>query len=76
MLIKLVIQLGNLLSLLSSLSKKLFLPVLGVSEDACLFSIVKNSMPFSYAARFARSVLMSDCLPQMSDNRCRGGRHA
>jgi hypothetical protein len=36
----------------------------------------KNYIPFSYAARFARSVLMCDCLPQMSDNRRRGGRHS
>jgi hypothetical protein len=48
----------------------------GVSEDACLFSAVKNSMPFSYAARFAGSVLMCDCLPQMSDNMRQGGRCA
>jgi hypothetical protein len=30
------------LLLLSSLSEKLCLPVLGVSEDACLFSVVKK----------------------------------
>jgi hypothetical protein len=36
----------------------------------------KNSIPFSYAARFARSVVMCDCLPQMLDNMRRGGRHA
>jgi hypothetical protein len=36
----------------------------------------KNSIPFSYAERFARSVLLCDCLPQMSDNRRRGGRRA
>jgi hypothetical protein len=51
------------------------LAVLGVSEDACSFSVEKNSIPFSYAGRFARLVLMCDCLPQMSDHRCRGGRH-
>jgi hypothetical protein len=62
------------LSLLSSLSEELFLPVLGVSEDAFLFSVVKNSIPFSYATRFARSVLMCGCLPQMSDHKRRGGR--
>jgi hypothetical protein len=45
--------------------------VLGVSEDTCLLSVVKNSMPFSYAAR---SVLMCDYLRQMSDQRRRGGR--
>jgi hypothetical protein len=36
----------------------------------------KNSILFSYASRFARSVLMCDCILQMSDNRPRGGRHA
>jgi hypothetical protein len=30
------------LSLLSSLSEELFLPVLGVSEDACLFNVVEE----------------------------------
>jgi hypothetical protein len=50
--------------------------VLRVNEDACLFSVVKNSIPFSYAERFARSVLMCDCLLQMSDYRRKGGRRA
>jgi hypothetical protein len=36
----------------------------------------ENSILFSYAARFARSVLMFDCILQMSDNRRRGGRRA
>jgi hypothetical protein len=36
----------------------------------------KDSILFSYAARFARSVLMCDCILQMSDNRRRGGRRA
>jgi hypothetical protein len=36
----------------------------------------KNSMLFSYAARFARSVLMCDSIPQMSDNMRRGGKRA
>jgi hypothetical protein len=36
----------------------------------------KDSILFSYAAMFARSVLMCDCILQMSDNRRRGGRHA
>jgi hypothetical protein len=36
----------------------------------------KNSILFSYAARFARSVLMCDCILQMSENRRRGGRRA
>jgi hypothetical protein len=36
----------------------------------------KNSILFYYAARFAKSVLMCDCIPQMSDNRRRGGRRA
>jgi hypothetical protein len=61
-------------SLLSYLSEKLCLTVLGVSEVACSFSVVKDSIPFSYAERFARLVLMCDCFPQMSDHRRRGGR--
>jgi hypothetical protein len=36
----------------------------------------KNSILFSYAARFAGSVLMCDYIPQMSDNRRKGGRCA
>jgi hypothetical protein len=36
----------------------------------------KNSILFSYAASFVRSVLMCDCILQMSDNRRRGGRRA
>jgi hypothetical protein len=38
--------------------------------------LLKNSMLFSYAARFARSVLMCGCILQMSENRHRGGRRA
>jgi hypothetical protein len=36
----------------------------------------KNSVLFSYVARFARLVLMCDCIQQMSENRHRGGRRA
>jgi hypothetical protein len=36
----------------------------------------KNSILFSCAARFARSVLMCDCILQMSENRRRGGKRA
>jgi hypothetical protein len=50
--------------------------VLGISEDARLFSVVENSILFSYAARLARSVLMCGCILQMSENRRRGGRRA
>jgi hypothetical protein len=42
-----------------------------------IYSVLwKNSILFSYAARFARLVLMCDCILQMSDNRRRGGRRA
>ena len=54
---------------LSSLSEKLCWSVLEISEDAHLFSVVENSILFSYAARFARSVLMCGCILQMSENR-------
>jgi hypothetical protein len=50
--------------------------VLEISEDAHLFSVVENSILFSYAARFARSVLMCGCILQISENRRRGGRRA
>jgi hypothetical protein len=41
-----------------------------------IYSVLwKNSILFSYATSFARSVLMDDCILQMSDNRRRGGRH-
>jgi hypothetical protein len=61
---------------LSSLSEKLCWSVLEISEDAHLFSVVENSILFSYATRLARSVLMCGCILQMSENRRRGGRHA
>jgi hypothetical protein len=38
--------------------------------------LLRNSILFSYAARFARSVLMCGCILQMSENRRRGGRRA
>jgi hypothetical protein len=50
--------------------------VLEISEDARLFSVMENSMLFSYAARFARSVLTCGCILQMSENGRRGGRRA
>jgi hypothetical protein len=52
------------------------LPVLGVSEDAYLFSIVEGFYTLFLCCKFARSVLMCDCILQMSDNRRRGGRRA
>jgi hypothetical protein len=41
-----------------------------------MFSVMENSILFSYAARFARLVLMCDCILQMFENRHRGGRRA
>jgi hypothetical protein len=42
-----------------------------------IYSVLwKDSILFPYAARFARSVLMCDCILQMLDNRRRGGRRA
>jgi hypothetical protein len=38
--------------------------------------LLKDSILFSYAARFARSVLMCGCILQMPENRRRGGRRA
>jgi hypothetical protein len=61
---------------LSSLSEKLCWSVLEISEDAHLLGVVKNSILFSYVARFARLALMCGCIMQMSENRRRGGRRA
>jgi hypothetical protein len=38
--------------------------------------LLEDSILLSYAARFARSVLMCGCILQMSENRRRGGRRA
>jgi hypothetical protein len=53
---------GKLFIPLSSLFEKLCWSVLAISEDVHLFSVVENSILFSYAARFARSVLMCGCI--------------
>jgi hypothetical protein len=68
--------LGSPFVLLSSLSEKLCLPVLEVSEDAHLFSIVEEFYTLFLMCKLARSVLMCGCILQMSDNRRRGGRRA
>jgi hypothetical protein len=61
---------------LSSLSEKLCLPVLEISEDVHLFSIVEGFYTLFLCCNLARSVLICDCILQMSENRRRGGRHA
>jgi hypothetical protein len=58
---------------LSSLSEKLCWSVLDISEDVHLFSVVENSILFSYAARL---VLMCGCIMQMLENKRRGERRA
>jgi hypothetical protein len=66
---------------------KPFIPLSSLSEKLCGLCwrsvkmlicsvLLKNSILFSYAARFARSVLMCGCILQMSENRRRGGRRA
>jgi hypothetical protein len=50
--------------------------VLGISEEVHLFSIVEEFYTLFLCYKFARSVLMCDCILQMSDNRRRGGRRA
>jgi hypothetical protein len=65
---------------------KTFIPLSSLSEKLCdlcwrsvkmlICLLLKNSILFSYAARFARSVLMCGCILQMSENRRRGGRRA
>jgi hypothetical protein len=69
----------------SYLVGKPFIPLSSLSEKLCglcwrsvkmliCSGSLKNSMLFSYAARFARSVLIYGCILQMSENRRRGGR--
>jgi hypothetical protein len=71
----------------SYLVGKPFIPLSFLSEKLCGLCwrsvkmltcsvLLKNSILFSYAARFARSVLMCGCILQMSENRRRGGRRA
>jgi hypothetical protein len=61
---------------------KPFIPLSSLSEKLCGLCwrsvemlicsvLLKNSILFSYAARFARSVLMCGCILQMSENRRR-----
>jgi hypothetical protein len=71
----------------SYLVGKPFIPIYSLSEKLCSLcwrsvkmlicsGLLKNSMLFSYAVRFARSILMGGCILQMSENRRRGGRRA
>jgi hypothetical protein len=68
--------LGSLFIPLSSLSEKLRLPMLEVSKDVHLFSIVEEFYTLFLCCKLARSVLICDCILQMSENRRRGGRRA
>jgi hypothetical protein len=68
--------LGSLFIQLSSLSEKLCLPMLEVSEDVYQFSIVEKFYTLFLCCKLARSVLICDCILQMSKNRRRGGRRA
>jgi hypothetical protein len=71
----------------SYLVGKPFIPLSSLSEKLCglcwrlvkmlIYSVLlKNYILFSYAARFARSVMMCGCILQMLENRRRGGRRA
>jgi hypothetical protein len=62
MLIKLVILLESPFVLLSSLSEKLCLPVLEVSEDGHLFSTVEGFYTLFLCCKLVRSVLICDCI--------------
>ena len=66
---------------------KPFIPLSSLSEKLCGLCwrsvkmlicsvLLKDSILFPYAARFARSVLMCGRILQMSENRRRGGRRA
>jgi hypothetical protein len=61
---------------LSSLSEKLCGLCWGSVKMLICSVLLKDSILSSYAARFARSVLMCRCILQMSENRRRGGRRA
>jgi hypothetical protein len=50
--------------------------VLEISEDVHLFSVEEEFYTLFLCCKFARSVLICDCILQMSENRRRGGRHA
>jgi hypothetical protein len=54
----------------------LCLPMLEVSEDVLLFSVVEGFYTLFLCYKLARSVLICDCILQMSENRRRGGRRA
>jgi hypothetical protein len=61
---------------LSSLPENLCLPMLEISEDVHLFSVVEGFYTLLLCCKLARSVLMCDCILQMLENRRRGGRRA
>jgi hypothetical protein len=50
--------------------------MLEVSEDVYQFSIVEKFYTLFLCCKLARSVLICDCILQMSKNRRRGGRRA
>jgi hypothetical protein len=76
MLMELAILLGSLFIPLSFLSEKLCWSVLEISEDVQLFSIVEGFSTLFLCCMLAKSVLICDCILQMSENRRRGGMRA
>jgi hypothetical protein len=68
--------LGSLSIPLFFLSEKLCWSVLEISEGVHLFSMVEGFYTLFLCCKLARSVLICDCILQMSENRCRGGRRA
>jgi hypothetical protein len=68
--------LGSLFIQLSFLSEKLCWFVLEISEDVDLFSVVEEFYTLFLCFKLARSVLMCDCILQMSENRRSEGRCA
>jgi hypothetical protein len=48
--------------------------VLEISEDVHLFSVAEGFYTLFLCCKLARSVLMCDCIMQMSENRRKGGR--
>jgi hypothetical protein len=50
--------------------------VLEISEDVHLLSVVEGFYTLFLCCKLARSILMCDCILQMSENRRKGGRRA
>jgi hypothetical protein len=69
-------QVGKPFIPLSSLSEKLCWSVLEISENVHLYSVEEEFYTLFLCCKLGRSILMCDCILQMSENKRRGGRRA